>query len=491
MNIPKLDEIDKELCERSLYEFVKLAWDVVEPAEFQGNWHIETICEHLEAVTCGDIKNLAINIPPRHTKSMIVSVMWPAWEWTRNPGTKWLFVSYDSGISERDAGKSRQVMSSRWYQRLWGDKYRFLDDENKKRRYRNSAGGQRVSTTVGGAATGEGGDRLVIDDPHNVRNIYSETERRSVIDWWSTVMTSRQNNPQTSRRVLIMQRVHEGDLVGHIKSTAASSWEWLVMPAMFESKTRCKTSIFVDPRKDEGELLWPDRFTPEVMAEIRKGTGPNAFSAQYQQHPSALEGNIFKREWWRFYDRKPSEMAPDMDYLFQSWDMAFKETKDSDFVVGQVWGVKGANRYLFDEIRDRMDFVRTKAAVRSLTEKWPEAKRKLVEDKANGPAIISELRNSIIGLIAVEPEGSKESRAYAVTAEIESGNVFLPSPKDCPWVDEFIEEMSSFPKGLHDDRVDTATQALRDAASRSKSSKLSVVISLTKLPAHVAGNMDA
>lgn len=481
-----IDEINRELCGRSLHEFIKLAWNQVEPQEFQSNWHIEAICEHLEAVTRGDIKNLVINIPPRHTKSMVVSVMWPAWEWTRSPGTKWLFVSYDSGISERDAVKSRQVMSSGWYQRLWGDRYRFLDDENKKRRYRNSAGGQRVSTTIGGAATGEGGDRLVVDDPHNVKNINSETERKSVIDWWSTVMTSRQNNPTTSRRVIIMQRVHEGDLVGHLKSKVSSDWEWLVMPALMETKSRCKTSIFVDPRNHDGDLLWPERFTVETLDNFKREMGSAAFNAQYQQHPSLPEGNIFKREWWRFYDRNPADMAAEMETLWQSWDMAFKETKDSDFVVGQVWGLKGANRYLLDQIRDRMDFVRTKNAVRSLSEKWPAAKKKLVEDKANGPAIISELRNSIIGLVAVEPDGSKEARAYAVTPEIESGNVYLPTPAHCAWIEDYIEEMSAFPKGANDDCVDTTTQALRYAEKLKRQMKLGNVVSMTKSPAWVA-----
>jgi predicted phage terminase large subunit-like protein len=233
-------------------------------------------------------------------------------------------------------------------------------------------------------------------------------------------------------------------------------------------------------------LLWPERFNVETLDNFKREMGSGAFNAQYQQHPSLPEGNIFKREWWRLYDRKPAEMAVEMETLWQSWDMAFKETKDSDFVVGQVWGLKGANRYLLDEVRGRMDFVGTKAAVRMLTEKWPAAKKKLVEDKANGPAIISELRNSIIGLIAVEPDGSKEARAYSVTPEIESGNVYLPSPANCSWIDDYIEELSAFPKGANDDRVDTTTQALRYAEKIKRQMNLGNIVSLTKSPAWVS-----
>ena len=481
---PELDAIDRELCSRpgGLRHYVRLAWGVIEPQEFQGNWHIDAICDHLEAVSRGEIENLIINIPPRHSKSSTVSVMWPTWEWGpgNQPGSRWLMVASSLDLITQNAVSSRQILESRWYRQRWGDKFQIREDQNQKLRYRNTAGGERVSTTIAGSSLGRGGDRIVLDDPHKGEAVRSETERRKVIDWWNDVLVSRKNNPKTARRVIIMQRLHHGDLVGYLKDTAPRSWEWLVLPTEFEGKTRCQTSIFVDPRNHEGELLWPERFGPAELEEAKRNA--HTFAAQHQQRPSLAEGNIFKREWWRFYDRSPADLANEMETLWQSWDMAFKETKTSDFVVGQVWGMKGANRYLFDQIRGRMDFVQTKAAVRMLSEKWPKAKKKLVEDKANGPAIISDLRNSIVGLVAVEPDGSKEARAYAVTPEIESGNVHLPSPANCPWIDEFIEELSAFPKGAHDDQVDTATQALIYAEKIKRQHNLIPISSTPKVP---------
>jgi hypothetical protein len=201
----------------SLRLFVEAAWPIVVPAElFQANWHLDAICDHLEAVASLQIKNLLINVPPRFGKSTIVSVMFPAWLWARNPTLRWLFSSYAQALSTRDALATRRLIESPWYQSQWGSVYRITTDQNEKTRFENDKRGYRLATSVGGANTGEGGDLIVCDDPHNVREAESDTVRTGVVNWWNEVMSTRGNNPATTRRIVIMQRVHEDDVAGNI-----------------------------------------------------------------------------------------------------------------------------------------------------------------------------------------------------------------------------------------------------------------------------------
>lgn len=458
-------EIEKELCARSLKHYCRKVWEQVNPEPFQDNWHIGAVCEHLQAVSDGQIEKLIINIPPRHGKSNLCSVMWPTWEWGPRQLNKsrFLCLSYSSSNVARDAVFSRTLITSRWYQERWGNDVRFPPDQNEKMRYHNTAGGFRFSSTVGGSTTGEGGNRIIVDDPHNTDE--SDAERSEVIRWWQQVMQSRVNNPKDARWVIIMQRVHHNDLISWIKATDGESWEWLVLPAEFEPGTRCRTKFFFDPRTEPGEVLWKDRWGKKELDRFKRVMGQRVYDAQYQQRPSALEGNLFKRHWWKFYAETPSEKSKQCDYIFQSWDCAFKKLEDSDFVVGQVWGVKGADRFLLDQTRDRLSFTETCTAIESLTAKWPAAKRKLVEDKANGTAVIDALKKKVSGLIPVNPTDSKLARASAVSPEIESGNVHLPPIATHAWSDGFIEECAAFPNGAHDDQVDAMSQALTYAAN--------------------------
>jgi len=458
----QLDDVTRELCRRSLRKFVEAAWGTVEPHEFVPGWHIDCICDHLQAVSRGEIQNLIINIPPRHGKSLIVSVFWPAWEWGPNgrPEIRWLTSSYAASLSIRDSVKCRRVIQSPWYQRLWGDRFRLVGDQNAKARYENDKRGYRLASSVGGATTGEGGDRIVVDDPNNVNEVESDAIRESTNTWWDEVMSTRANNLAQSTKVIIQQRSHDNDLTGHILKTAAEDWKFLVLPAEYESKAIIQTNTgFKDPRRREGELLWPQRFDKRVLGALKRSLGGFASASQLQQRPVPRGGGIIKRHWWRFYD----EIPEDLDVMFQSWDMSFKDTGSSDYVAGQVWGIKGANRYLLDEVHDRLSFTNTVRAVVRMSERWPNATAKYIEDAANGPAVMDALKDRISGIIAVRAKGSKESRAFAVSPEIEAGNVYLPNPKHCRWVEDFIDELAAFPRGAHDDRVDSCTQALLQA----------------------------
>lgn len=486
-NLPHIDEINTALCERSLHEYVKLAWNRAEPKPFTDGWHIQAICEHLEAVSKLQIRNLIICVPPRHTKSLTVSVMWPSWEWGPfdKPGTRWLCTSYAQSLSIRDSWRCRLVIQSPWYQQRWGHRFYLMGDQNEKKRYNTSQGGQRVSSSVEGMGTGEGGDRLVIDDPISLKDIHSQAARQNVIDWYKDVLPSRLNDPKTGCKVIIMQRCHELDLVGYIiGETEEDDWEKLILPAEYEKKFHCSTSIgFNDPRKKAGELLWPERFDQSEVNKLKVRLGSYNYSAQYQQRPAPSEGGIIKRHWFQYFKQRPQDLVDEMDIVYQSWDMAFKDLDESDFVCGGVWGIKGADRYRLDEIHARLSFTETKKAVKSLTSKWPQTKAVYVEDKANGTAILDDLKSSISGMIAFEPEGSKESRAYSVTPEIEAGNVYLPA--SATWLDEYLEELAQFNKGAHDDRVDETSQALLVAKKLIKrANRLASVVSVTKEAAY-------
>lgn len=494
-NIPwTSEEVLKELAKRRLWEFVKQAWPIIEPQPLVEGWHLKAVCDHLQAVSEGKIRNLIINIPPRHTKSLIASVLWTAWEWGPygKPRTRWLCTSYSGELSRRDSVKCRTLLQSPWYRARWGNRFTLMGDVNACERYANTKGGQRVSSSIGGLATGEGGDRIVVDDPHNVKDVTSKATRDEAIYWWDTVMSTRLNDPKKSSRVLIGQRSHNEDLFGHIQESSPKDYVWLVLPEEFEPQRRCQTPVrvisedgelrnFADPRKQEGELLWPQRFGPDEVARFKFST--YVWAGQFQQRPAPLEGGILKRHWWSFYGPGCAQLPETFDLVFQSWDMAFKDTKTSDYVCGQVWGVKGANRYFLDETYERLDFVKTLTAVRRTTFKWPDAVAKLVEDKANGPAVISSLRSEIPGLISFTPVGSKESRAFAISPEVEAGNVYLPHPNICPWINDWIETVALFPSTAHDDRVDAFTQAMLWARRKAPQLNMPDIVSATKTSA--------
>lgn len=455
---------------------MQAAWPIVEPGvPFQRNWHIDVICDHLEAVTAGEIRRLIINIPPRHMKSLAVCVFWPTWAWARRPATKWLFASYAQQLAIRDSVRCRRLLESGWYRSRWGDRFRLTSDQNVKHRFENDQTGLRLATSVGGSATGEGGDVIVIDDPHKIEEAQSELIRQGVIDWHDHTIATRFNNPQTGAEVVIMQRVHEADLAGHL--LAKDDWEHLVLPAEYEP-SHPFVSVY-DRRDRAGHLLWADRFDRQAVDRLKRELGSYAAAGQLQQRPAPLAGGIFQTGWWRWFD--PAYLEPPSPLVFsrivQSWDTSWKEKTTNDYVACSVWGVAGANRYLLRRFRDRVSLPGAIRAVREM-HGWVEATfprlphHVLVENTANGPDVVAALRNEIGGIVAFNAgrHGDKIQRAHAVTWQIESGNVYLPGyqagggqpdPARTPgWVIEFLTEHASFPNGAYDDQVDTTTQAL-------------------------------
>jgi predicted phage terminase large subunit-like protein len=442
------------------------AWPVLEPGtEFVEGIHIDAICAHLQAVTEGRIQNLIINVPPGHAKSLLTGVFWPAWVWIEHPESRWLFSSYREPLAIRDSLKCRRLIESDWYQQRWGNRFQLRDDQNQKQRFENDRTGYRVVVPMS-AGTGERGDYVVVDDPHSVDQAASDTERTAAVEWWNGSMSTRLNDPSKGHKIVIQQRLHEADLTGDL--LIRGGYEHLCLPAEFEPDRCCRTSIgWRDPRSTGGELLWPQRIDEAALNTFKASLGSYRYAGQFQQRPAPADGGMLKRHWWRYWQPRGANLPPVLvklpngeierrsavelpscfDQQIQSWDMAFKDTRNSDYVVGQIQAAKGADRYLLDQIRDRLDLPGTLLAVRVLSGQWPNVHLKLVEDKANGPAVIQSLRHEIGGLVEVNPEGGKISRAAAASPQLESGNWYLPHPMLKPWVDRFITECAAFPAG--------------------------------------------
>lgn len=473
--LPTYEQVRSEVCKRSLYEFVLEFWDVVEPGrQFRDNWHIKVICDHLEAVSRGDIKRLIINIPPRHMKSLICGVFWPVWTWIENPEHRWLCTSYAQTLSTRDAIKSRRLIQSDKFNRWYGESFKLSGDQNQKQRYENDKTGYRIAASVGGQLTGDGGDTILVDDAHNVKEAESDAVRESTIEWFDQSLRTRLNDPDNGAIVIIMQRVHSRDLVGHLiekdknlPEDERDNWEVICLPARYEEDhpNPCNTSLgLVDPRTEEGELLWPSRIGESTLKKLEGGLGAYAVAGQLQQRPSPKEGGIIKKEWFRWYQR---DKLPENNVKFiQSWDLAFKKVipgqgsaKGSDFIAGLFIGFHEGNLYIIDGTNRRMSYPETKKAVIAMKEKYPETSAIYVEDKANGPAIVDDLKGQVSGMVAINPgKDSKESRVQAGSAYIESGQVFLPV--NHPISDMIVEQATTFPNAANDDLVDALTQAI-------------------------------
>lgn len=515
----RFEDLQAELLSRNLRHYVPRAWAVAQPAvTFVPNWHHDAIAEHLMAVSLGQIKRLIISVAPRHTKSWITSVLWPTWHWTRWPETQWLYGSYGMILAERDAVYSRRLMDSEWYRQRWGCRclpktphlpecrgFRWTTDQNVKTYYENDRGGRRFTAGVEAGTTGQGGDILVMDDPLDIAKAESEAVRQNARNYMDQVFTGRRNNPQTARIVVIAQRTHHEDVSGHLLKQGG--WEHLCLPTEYEVPPQVEvTSIgFRDPRTKRGELLWGARFGQAEVAEDKRVKGPYGWAAQHQQRPSPMEGGILQRKWWRFWIprnlppktrdllllpitskegiRYPPaiELPENFDEWIQSWDTSFKDEadairkgKDPDPVSGGVWARRMGDCFLFDRVNRRMDINDAIDALHAMTEAYPQATKKVIENKANGPAIMQLLRRKVGGLVPATPTMSKvarvataaatpkdaDARAMSMVALLAAGNVFVPHPSIGPWVWDYIEEHAHFPNGAHDDDVDMTSQAL-------------------------------
>jgi predicted phage terminase large subunit-like protein len=349
----------------------------------------------------------------------------------------------------RDNLKRRRLIQSPWYQEHWGEVFKITSDQNAKTRFENNHNGHCLITSPDSAATGEGGDVIIVDDPHNVTEARSEAARANVITWWDESMSTRLNNPAMGVRGMIAQRVHELDLCGHCLETG--TYAHLCLPARYEPQHPHLSEV--DWRTEPGELLWPAQFGEKQLSKLETSLGSYGAAGQLQQRPAPASGGVIQRVWIQYWDKLPDNF----DGACQSWDMAFKDTQKGSYVVGQVWARKGADCYLLDQYRAQADFPVTIKAVKDMTSRWPWVTTKLVEDKANGPAVIAQLKREVTGLIPVSVVGNKEARLAAAAPAFEAGNVWLPRTH---WIADYVEELCSFPNAANDDQADSTSQAI-------------------------------
>jgi predicted phage terminase large subunit-like protein len=455
------DELLKRRAEQSLRAYVEDAWPLVEPGTpFMPNWHIDLLCEYLEAVSAGQIRHLLINVPPRSMKSLLVSVLWPTWEWIRRPNGRWICASYAETLATKHSLDRRTVLQSDWYQRRWGQVVRLAPDQNQKGLFQNTQRGVMIATSVGGSITGKGGDRIIVDDPHNPQQVESDTQRESAITYFRRTLSTRLDSKNQGTIVVVMQRLHEHDLSAVCQELG---YHHVCLPAEAEAHT---TITF--PRservkvRERGDLLWPAREGATALAMMQRVLGSANYAGQYQQRPAPAGGLLFKRDWFKFFDTAPADLS-----VTQSWDLAFKDGPENDCVVGLVGGKKDANIYLVDRMKGRWNFADTCRQIQACRQRHPKTAAILIEDTANGPAVMDTLKSKVPRIIPVQPEGGKQARAYAVQPLVEAGNIYLPNPRlygqlvpERAWVEDFLHQLTIFPRGSHDDDVDAFTQLL-------------------------------
>lgn len=448
------------LAGSDLRAFVQQAWHVLEPATtFRGNWHIDYVCEHLQAVTQGHITRLVINIPPRYGKSLLTSVFWPVWEWIQRPSGRWIFASYTESLAEKHSLDRRRVLESAWYTANWGQTVRLASDQRTKENFHNTRRGVMLAASMAGSVTGKGGDRIVIDDPHSPEQAESELQRTHVLTRFRQTFSTRLDDKEKGAIVVIMQRLHVGDLTGLCLD---EGYQHVCLSAIATTKA---TFVFpitgrIKERQPE-EPLWPERENGAALTQMERALGAYGFAGQYQQAPVPPRGGFFDRQWWRFFDEPPSG-----GQIFQSWDLSFKGGDNNDYVVGIIVRREGAVVHILDRYKKKASFVETCDAIKTMRARYPTTCAVLVEDAANGPAVVDSLQKDIPGLIAVAPEGGKHARAAAASRQVEAGQVLLPSPygpsgegrPDRVWVRDFIETCALFPRAPHDDDVDALSQ---------------------------------
>jgi predicted phage terminase large subunit-like protein len=469
------ERVKAERARRDLAYFFEQAWQVIEPATpFIANWHISAICEHLEAVSRGEIQQLLITMPPRHAKSSIVSVAWPAWVWITHPHIRWLFASYALSLSIRDNRKCRQIIESPWYQRNFGRSFRLSDDQNQKIRYENDHLGYRIAASTTSSVTGEGGDVIVVDDPINAKDADSVVMREAAIDWWDRTMSTRVNNPKKDAKVIVQQRLHQQDLAGHVLEQGG--WEHLCLPTEFEPLRRCYTPVAgkvwkcTDPRKEEGELLWPARFGAQEVVKAKKQLGPIGYAGQHQQSPTPASGALWRKEWFRRYrlhnDLLTLETPTEEKHYsvhecrrFATVDIASRKTELADYTVISTWlRTPGNELVLRDVIRQRMTNPEQQDALIAAHRRW-RYESIHVESVNYQIALVQQCIIKGVPVLSFEPASYGDKVARASTATIFYRNGMIYHPHEADWLEDVEQELLLFPKAAHDDVVDTISMA--------------------------------
>lgn len=457
-----------EVESRSLREYVRAVWHIHHgDNHLLWNWHIDCLCDHLEAVwPLRQIQQLLINIPPGFLKSLLVSVYWPSWLWIRDPRIQILASSANPAVALRDAKRMKDICANPWYVDRYDIDWGFDRSQDSKSFFANTEGGYRISASSGSAVIGFRGDINIGDDLLDARHASIESKQLiGHVRWYNESWRNRLNSMLHSALVVIMQRLHEIDLSGALLKEGG--WEYVCLPNEYVKRTQWSVLGRYDPRENEGELLHPDFLNREKSDQIRASIGSRAYSSQYQQDPVPAAGTMVEEMWLREYPLlalpqwDPGEEQPDdYDYTVHSWDTAESSDKWAAYSVGQVWAVVGARRYLIDQIRERLLPHTLIQAIREMRERYPGARATLIEQQSTGKQVVEMLTREIPGLIPRKPDRSKEDRLLACLPQFEAGNVWIPEVGAKRWVEGYRKELLSFPASTHQDQVDATTQAL-------------------------------
>lgn len=479
--------------EGSLIEFFEAAWPHFDPAPFTPGWHLEAIAEHLEAVARGEIRRLLVNVPPRHSKTLLCSVAYPAWIWAQTPDkefplmgphVKFMCLSYGDSLAMDSSTLAKRLVNSDWYQGYWGNRVKITKDQDNKEKFDTTAGGTRISSSFGSGILGRGADIKIIDDPHKVDEVESELTRQRVIRTYDGTLKSRITDPKLSAEITIMQRLHEADLAGHILED--EDVVHLCLPAEYEEGRHCVTALsWEDPRQKEGELLWPERFGPPELAPYKRI--PYEWAGQWQQRPEPRGGGIIKRDWWQLWEK---DEFPEFEYIVASADTAFTEKEENDPTGCTVWGVFREGTYNYPKVMLIWAWRKHLELHGRLVEKLPGESDKayrtraqpswglvewlrhtcsrckvdmlLIENRASGKDAGSALSRmfgpSSYGIKLVEPRGDKVARMHAVVPTFSQSLVYAPERE---WATLAIDEICTFPKHRFKDLSDSASQALK------------------------------
>lgn len=471
LSLPPLSEIDKELDRRKsvrLAEFVKLAWHVLEPAtELKWGWSLDAICEHLEAVSKGQILNLLMNVPPGCMKSLLTGVFFPAWEWgpLSRQFLRFLGTAHKQELAVRDNLKCRRLIQSEWYQSRWP--IVLTGDQNAKTKFENERTGFREAMAFQ-SMTGSRGDRVILDDPLSVDSANSEADLRSAEITFTEALPTRLNNAQ-SAKIVIMQRLHERDTSGIILSRELD-YVHLCLPMEFEPERKCTTRIgFSDPRTKLGELLFPERFPQETVDDLKRAMGSYATAGQFQQRPAPREGGMFKRAWFNFVRAYPANTK-----FVRGWDLAASTEKDSAYSAGVKVGKQPDGRYLIAHcVRDRLSSGGVERLIVNTAHVDGKSCRvSLPQDPGQaGKAQAQYLVRQLAGFNArATPEsGDKVTRAEPLSAQAEAGNVDILMTGDQnkdKWIEPFLDEICNFPGSHFKDQTDAASRAFNELAKQ-------------------------
>lgn len=457
--------IQRQEQRKSMFSFFKGAFKIIDPGVvLQTNWHIDLICEYLEACYAREIRKLIINMPPRCLKSNTVTVAFPAWVLGQDPSERFLCSAYSSKLSTKHSVDTRLIIQSAWYRALF-PKTLITYDQNEKMKFQTTERGHRIATSVGGTAIGEGGNFLISDDPINPKMAMSEVERESTNEWMDQSWSTRKNDPETSVEIIVMQRLHTNDPTGHILAEE-SDWEHLVLPQVAEKK---QTIVF--PRsgrihfRKEGELLHPERISEATVEGYKKRLGSYGFAAQQQQRPSPLGGGIVKLLWFERYKTAPLK---ENCFIRLSFDTANKDKEQNDPSVCGIWLTNQNGHHLVDVWKERVLYPDLKRTAIALIHKW-NPNEVLIEDKASGQQLIQDLKREMahFAIIPMEPGGiDKITRMSNESPLIEAGGVWLP--EQAPWLFDYEQEIIHFPNAPNDDQVDMTSQFLKRARAPSE-----------------------